>query len=144
MIYLYQLHSKNWARFIHNLYTLLYNAAVCAQSCLTLCDMDWSPPGSFIHGILQARIVELSCPPPGHLPDPGIEPTPLAFPALAGMFFTSWATREAHILLFRIKLYSITKKKKKKEARYILKFVPILSTLIWSTIRVVVVECMDV
>ena len=32
---------------------------VVAQSCLTLCDpMDCSPPGSFIHGILQARILE--------------------------------------------------------------------------------------
>jgi len=34
----------------------------------------------------------LSCPPPGYLPDPGIEP---ASPALAGGFFTSWATGEA-------------------------------------------------
>ena len=32
---------------------------VVAQSCLTLCDpMDWSPPGSFVHGILQARVLE--------------------------------------------------------------------------------------
>ena len=30
-----------------------------AKSCLTLCDpMDWSPPGSSVHGILQARILE--------------------------------------------------------------------------------------
>ena len=30
-----------------------------AQSCLTLCDsMDCSPPGSSIHGIFQARILE--------------------------------------------------------------------------------------
>ena len=30
-----------------------------AQSCLTLCDpMDCSPPGSFVHGTLQARILE--------------------------------------------------------------------------------------
>ena len=29
------------------------------QSCLTLCDpMDYSPPGSSVHGILQARIPE--------------------------------------------------------------------------------------
>ena len=29
------------------------------QSCLTLCDpMDCSPPGSSVHGILQARILE--------------------------------------------------------------------------------------
>ena len=30
-----------------------------AQSCLTLCDpMGCSPPGSSVHGILQARILE--------------------------------------------------------------------------------------
>ena len=30
-----------------------------AQSCPTLCDpMDCSPPGSSVHGILQARILE--------------------------------------------------------------------------------------
>ena len=29
------------------------------QSCLTLCDhMDCSPPGSSVHGILQARMLE--------------------------------------------------------------------------------------
>ena len=29
------------------------------QSCLTLCDpMDCSPPGSSVHGIFQARILE--------------------------------------------------------------------------------------
>ena len=29
------------------------------QSCPTLCDpMDYSPPGSFVHGTLQARILE--------------------------------------------------------------------------------------
>ena len=36
---------------------------------------DCSPLGSSIHGILWARILEwLPFPPPGHLPDPGIEP----------------------------------------------------------------------
>ena len=30
-----------------------------AQLCLTLCDpMDCSPPGSPVHGVLQARILE--------------------------------------------------------------------------------------
>ena len=40
--------------------TLMF--ATCAQSlqlCPTLCDpMDCSPPGSSVHGILQARILE--------------------------------------------------------------------------------------
>ena len=44
---------------------LFTNKAVCmsvhsvAQLCLTLCDpMDWSPPGSSVHGIFQARILK--------------------------------------------------------------------------------------
>ena len=37
----------------------------------------------------------LLCPPPGDLPDPGIEPTSLTSPALAGGFFTTGATWEA-------------------------------------------------
>ena len=38
----------------------------------------------------------LPCPPPEDLPDPGIEPTSLMSPALAGRFFTTsttWKTR---------------------------------------------------
>ena len=31
----------------------------------------------------------LPCPSAGELPDPGIEPTSLTFPALAGVFFTT-------------------------------------------------------
>ena len=49
------------------------------QSCLALCSpMDYSPPGSPVHGILEARIWGgLPCPPPGDLPDPGIKTTSL-------------------------------------------------------------------
>ena len=36
----------------------------------------------------------LPCPPPGDLPDPGIEPVSLMSPALAGGFFTTGATWE--------------------------------------------------
>ena len=36
-----------------------WNKVLVAQSCLTLCDpMDCSPPGSSVHGILQARTLE--------------------------------------------------------------------------------------
>ena len=37
----------------------------------------------------------LPCPPPGDLPSPGIEPTSLTSPALAGGFFTTSTTWEA-------------------------------------------------
>ena len=33
-------------------------AAKSLQSCPTLCDIDSSPPGSPIHGIFQARVLE--------------------------------------------------------------------------------------
>ena len=37
-----------------------------AQSCLTLCDpLDCSPPGSSIHGIFQARVLEWDAVPLG-------------------------------------------------------------------------------
>ena len=36
-------------------------------------------------------------PPPGNLPDQVIEPRSLLSPALAGMFFTTSATREAFL-----------------------------------------------
>ena len=38
----------------------------------------------------------LPCPPPGDLPDPGIEPMSLMSPALAGGFFITSSTWEAH------------------------------------------------
>ena len=69
--------------------------ALVTQWCLTLCDpLDCSPPGSSVHGILQARILEWVAISllQGDLPDPGIEPVS---PALAGGFFTSVATWEA-------------------------------------------------
>ena len=47
------------------------------QSCLTLCDpTDCRPPGSSVHGILQARILESVVMPSsrGDLPNPGIKP----------------------------------------------------------------------
>ena len=64
------------------------------QSCLTVWDsMDCSLPGSSVHGISQARILEwLPCPPAGNLPDPEIEPKSLLSPILASGFFTTGAT----------------------------------------------------
>ena len=44
----------------------------------------------------------LPCPPPGDLPDPGIEPVSLMSPTLAGGFFTTRATLEAHPDLCKI------------------------------------------
>ena len=72
-------------------------AALCLahQACLTLCDpVDCSPPGSSVHGILQARILEwVAMPSSGRSSWPS-NWTMVSF--IAGGFFTSWATREAH------------------------------------------------
>ena len=69
------------------------------SSCPTLCDpVDCSPPGSSVHGILQARILEwVPCPPPGDIPNPGIKTASLRSPALAGGFFTTSAIWEGHL-----------------------------------------------
>ena len=37
--------------------------------------MDYRPPGSCVHGIFQASVLEwVAFPSPGDLPDPGIKP----------------------------------------------------------------------
>ena len=54
-----------------------------SQSCPTLCNpMDCSPPGSSVHEISQARILELPFPSPGDLPGPGTEPASPVSPTL--------------------------------------------------------------
>ena len=68
------------------------------QSCLTLCDpMDCSPPGSSLSmGFSRQEYWSgLSCPPLGDLPNSGIDPMSLTFPALADRFFTTSVTWEA-------------------------------------------------
>ena len=57
--------------------------------------LDCSSRRSSVNGILQARILELPCPPPGDLPDLGIKPTSLMSPELAGGLFTTSTTWEA-------------------------------------------------
>ena len=55
-----------------------------ADSRPTLCNpMDCNPPGSSVHRIFQAGILEwVAFPSPGDLPDPGIEPVTPVSPAL--------------------------------------------------------------
>ena len=67
------------------------------QLCLTLCDpKDCSPPGSALHGLLLARILErVTISSPGDLPDSRIEPVSLTSPALASGLVTTSTTWEA-------------------------------------------------
>ena len=65
------------------IYIYIYMKVLVVQLCPTLFDsIDCSPPGSFVHRILQARILsELSFPSPGDLPDSRMEPGPPALQA---------------------------------------------------------------
>ena len=69
------------------------------QSCPTLCNpMDCSPPGSSVHGLLQARILEwVAMPFSKDLLNPGIEPRS---PALQADSFQSEASGKS-TLVFR-------------------------------------------
>ena len=69
------------------------------QACPALCGpVDCSPPGSSVHGILQARILEWVAMASSRGPSwPGIGPASLMSPALAGGFFTTSATWEVCI-----------------------------------------------
>ena len=70
------------------------NESEVAQLCLTLCDpVDCSPPGSSIHGILQARILErvaISFSRGSSRPRDWTQVS-----SIAGRWFNLWATREA-------------------------------------------------
>ena len=94
------------------------------QSCLTLCNpMDYSPPGSSVHEISQARILDwVTIPFSRDLPDPEIEPqspTPQAGSLLSepperplrgiyirllifSQFLSIWPKPQALFLLYRV------------------------------------------
>ena len=72
---------------------------VLVTSCVQLLwPMDYSLPGSSIHRISQARILEWVAISFSNLLNPGIEPGSPALKAIfciASKFFTNWATKEA-------------------------------------------------
>ena len=76
-------------RLLHTVWLVLVS-----QLCLTLCDpMDHSPPGSSVHGILQARILEWVA-----ISFSGTSSQPRDrtwVSCIASRFFTIWAIREA-------------------------------------------------
>ena len=75
-------------------------------------------PGSSVHRILQARILEwVAMPSSRDLPNSGIEPVSLMTPALAGRFFTTSTTWE-----ICTKIKEVKNKMKKENAKGIAEF----------------------
>ena len=77
--------------------TLVHACVRSHFSCVRLCETLWiracQDPLSTAFS-RQEHWSGLPCPPPGNLPDPGIEPASLTFPALAGGFFATSTTWE--------------------------------------------------
>ena len=100
---------KNLTQYICS---LVSKCIICAcvhvqllQSYPTLCDSrEYSPPGSSVHGILQAdNWTGLPCPPPGHLPHPETEPMSPAAPALQVVSLLTGSPGKANFCLLLIK-----------------------------------------
>ena len=77
----------NWTELIHHECV----RAKLLQSCLTLCDpIECSPPGSSVHGILQARILEWVAVPSSRGSSWPGDPIPIFYGScLTGRFFTT-------------------------------------------------------
>ena len=83
-----------WKLFYLPTFNDSHKKVLVAQSCPTLCDpMDYSPPGSSVHGILQARILAWVAIPISSSSSQPRDQTLVS--CVAGRFFTIWATREA-------------------------------------------------
>ena len=74
--------------------------------------MDCSLPGSSVHGILQARILEsVAMTSSKGSFQPRVEPRSLMSPAVAGRFFTTSATWEARIGQMEIQMFIFLQRK---------------------------------
>ena len=77
---------------------MVFVLGLVTQLCPTLCDpMDCSPPGSSVHGILQARIPEWAAMPSSKISFQPRNRTQVS--CTAGKFFTVLATKEAPLKL---------------------------------------------
>ena len=85
--------SEFFAYFLTGLFVFLVCVCLVAKSCLTLCDPHGrSPPGSFVHGIFQARILEwVASSSSGGSSRPRDQNCISCVSCFAGRFFTDWA-----------------------------------------------------
>ena len=93
-----------WCIFVFSWFINLVNYFSCfyivmclvAQSCSTLCDpLDCRLPGSSVHGILQARILEWAAVPSDRGSSQSGDQTQVSY--IVGRFFTSWVTKKAQL-----------------------------------------------
>ena len=113
------LFSGRWTFFflIWMLVVLKNLSCVCVCVCTQMCPilynrMDYSLPGSSVHVISQARILEWVAIlfSPGDLPNPGIEPASLGSPVLAGRFFTAESPGKPEMFIISNLIISLIEK----------------------------------
>ena len=86
---------KDWIAPLQWKCRVLTTGIVLSLSCVRLCDlMDCSPPGSSVHGLLQARILGWVAISSARGSSQTREKTQIS--RIAGRLFTVWATTEAH------------------------------------------------
>ena len=96
-VYKHTLKKEQNEFFLPLFWNIINMCVLClvTQSCLTLCDpVDCSPPGSSVHGVFQARVLEcfaISFSGGSSYPRDRTQVS-----CIAGRFYTIWATREAH------------------------------------------------
>ena len=86
---------ENYLAILKIIFLKNYCEVLVAQACPTLCNpMDYSPPGSSVHGILQARKLKWIAMPSSRGSSQPRDWTRVSCPARR--FFNVWATRKAH------------------------------------------------
>ena len=86
-----------FSEFNGNIFCKKSVLCLVAQSCPTVYDpMDCSPPGSSVHGILQAGILEWVAMPSARGSSQPRDGSQVS--CIAGGFFTIWATRESLVI----------------------------------------------
>ena len=89
--------TVGWHDYKHKLRCVPWNdvsilSSVCMLNPSVMSNSLWPQAPLSLGFSRQEYWSGLQCPPPGDLPDPGVEPVTLAFPSSAGRFFTTSAT----------------------------------------------------
>ena len=99
--------EAKWALY-DNIHSIVGYVCVCSVVSDCLQPHGLKLPGSSVHGIFQAKVLEwVPYPPPGDLPDPGVEPESSASPALAGGFFTPAPPGKPHFGLCGMSVHNL-------------------------------------